>query len=83
MDDLRLCKKCLLKDMPEADYFKNLYDYIEHLDPDIKASGEVYEERLGVCRECDQLLAGMCRVCGCYVELRAVMKGKECPDGRW
>lgn len=85
MAEFRICKKCLLKDMPEAEYFQNLYDYISHLDPDIRASKEEYERRLTVCQSCDNLLSGMCRICGCYVELRAAIEVQCCPDAqeRW
>ena len=65
--------------MSEAEYFKNLYDYIARLDEDVNVSDVVYEERLGICKECDNLVSGMCKICGCYVELRAVMAVKSCP----
>ncbi|MDY3745248.1 MAG: DUF6171 family protein [Lachnospiraceae bacterium] len=32
------------------------------------------------CRQCDRLLNGMCRICGCFVEMRAAIKVKSCPD---
>lgn len=74
------CKKCLVKDMPEDAYFKNLYEYINSIDKDIKVCDEEYERRLELCKVCDNLLNGMCRKCGCFVELRAAMKTKNCPD---
>jgi hypothetical protein len=74
------CKKCLVKDMPEEAYFKNLYEYIDSIDKDFKVSDEEYERRLELCKLCDNLLNGMCRKCGCFVELRAAMKTKNCPD---
>ena len=79
------CKKCLLKDMPENVYFKNLYDYIETLSDDIKADTKEYERRLSICKECDNLLNGMCRICGCFIELRAVIEKNYCPgmDRKW
>ena len=49
----------------------------------IKASEELYEERLSVCKECDMLLTGMCRSCGCYVELRAAVTKNYCPRKKW
>lgn len=79
-DSVRYCKQCLLKDMPEDAYFKSLYEYIEHLDEDIKAEPLEYERRLAICKSCSNLLNGMCRICGCFVELRAVMDKKSCPD---
>ena len=65
--------------MDEGDYFKNLYDYIARLPCEDKVKDEVYEKRLGFCRECGNLQSGMCRVCGCYVELRAAMRVRGCP----
>ena len=64
----RYCKKCLLRDMPEGEYFKNLYEYIAGLPQEDKVSDDVYESRLEQCKRCENLLNGMCRLCGCYVE---------------
>lgn len=78
------CRKCLLRDMADQEeYFRSLREYIENLDVDVKASETVYEERLAVCRQCDLLLEGMCRSCGCYVELRAAIKKNACPWKKW
>ena len=65
--------------MEQTEYFRTLHEYIEHLDADLKVSSERYEERLALCKECEKLYQGMCRICGCYVELRAVMKKNSCP----
>lgn len=67
----------------KEEIFQNLRDYIENLDVDIKASEEIYEARLARCKECDMLLQGMCRSCGCYVELRAAIAGNICPKNHW
>lgn len=83
-EKLRNCKRCLLREMADqAEYFRSLKDYIENLDPDIRAEKHLYEERLEICRECDMLLQGMCRKCGCYVELRAAVRKNVCPRGKW
>ncbi|WP_306817680.1 DUF6171 family protein [Acetatifactor muris] len=82
--NLRLCKKCLLRDMEgQEEYFRSLREYIENLDEDRKVSASVYEERLTVCRQCEMLLEGMCRSCGCYVELRAAVAKNSCPREYW
>lgn len=82
--NLRLCRKCLIRDMAgQEEYFRSLREYIENLDADIKASDSLYEDRLNVCRECGMLLEGMCRRCGCYVELRAAVAGNKCPADKW
>lgn len=76
----RYCKKCLLKDMDQDEYFVNLYQYIERIEPELKVEDAEYEKRLSICKKCENLLSGMCTKCGCYVELRAVMKKNYCPD---
>lgn len=81
---LRYCRKCLTRDMiGREEYFKNLQEYIANIEPDLKAPEDLYEERLAVCKDCDLLLEGMCRSCGCYVELRAAMKKNACPWHKW
>ena len=84
-DKQRQCKRCLLREMDEASYFKNMYEYIQHLPAEDKVPDEEYERRLSLCKECDSLLQGMCRICGCYVEMRAVMRVRGCPQtpSRW
>ena len=80
----RYCRKCLTRDMVgKEEYFHSLQEYIANLDPEIKADEALYEERLAVCKECDLLLEGMCRICGCYVELRAVVAKNICPRKKW
>lgn len=83
-ENLRVCRRCLTREMADGgETFKSLREYIENLDSDVRAEEEQYEQRLAVCKECDFLLAGMCRSCGCYVELRAAMKKNVCPRKKW
>lgn len=80
----RICRRCLTREMVGyEEYFANLREYIKNLDEDIKAEHSLYESRLAVCRECDFLLQGMCRTCGCYVELRAAIIHNVCPNKKW
>ena len=81
----RYCRKCLLREMDEAEYFAKLHDYIERIPAAEKASPEEYGRRLAICKECDHLQDGTCARCGCYVELRAAVKRNRCPDvpARW
>ena len=80
----RICKKCLLREMSEADTYKTMYEYIANLNPDDKTPDQEYETRLSQCKTCDHLLSGMCRI-GCYVEMRAAIIHRHCPDihPRW
>lgn len=80
----RVCRKCLTRDMiGEEEYFANLQEYIRNLDVDIKAEESLYETRLDICLSCDLLFQGMCRICGCYVELRAAITKNSCPNKHW
>lgn len=83
MENGKHCLKCLLRELDQDQYFRNLHDYIEGLDEEIKAAPALYEERLGTCKSCDLLADAMCRACGCFVELRAVIAGNRCPYDRW
>lgn len=76
----RFCKKCLLdKVMGEAEY-KHMQDYINAIDSHIKTNEEDYRIRLNACMECENLINGMCKLCGCYVEMRAAVKKNYCPN---
>ncbi len=69
--------------MDQNEYFRNLHEYIANLEEDIKATAPKYEERLLICKQCDLLTDGMCRACGCYVELRAAIEENICPYEKW
>lgn len=75
----RICKKCLLRDLPQEETFRTMREYIANLPEEDKVEESVYEERLKTCVQCEKFLAGMCRICGCYVEMRAAMKVRHCP----
>lgn len=77
------CLQCLLREMDQEAYMENLYSYIRHLDDTIKADKALYEERLAVCKDCYYLADGMCRACGCFVELRAAIANNSCSYEKW
>lgn len=79
-EHLRVCRKCLLREETEEAYFKKLDLYIANLNEDDRVGQEQYESRLAACAACPRLMNGMCRVCGCFVELRAALKVRKCPD---
>lgn len=74
------CKRCLLYEAGEKKTYQNIQDYISTISDELKVSSEVYSQRLEQCKSCDNLISGMCLKCGCYVEVRAVLKDKRCPD---
>ena len=81
-EEWRFCKKCLIRDFDKGELFQTIQAYVERLEEDIKTPKEEYEARLGLCTECENLLSGMCRICGCYVELRAAVQSQYCPAVR-
>ena len=84
MEERKICRKCLLAELDEDEYFRSLKEYIAAYPEDKRCPAEEYERRLTVCRGCERLADGMCAVCGCYVELRALKKNAYCPENdRW
>lgn len=80
------CKRCLLLAAGEAKSYEQIKQYVDNLDDDLKVTSALYDRRLSLCKTCDYLISGMCLKCGCYVELRAALKNKACPnpdDVRW
>ena len=78
--ELRECKRCLLLQSGDEDNHKLVQQYIAKIRPAEKCDEESYQKRLEVCRNCDNLISGMCLKCGCYVEFRAAFRNKKCPD---
>lgn len=84
MEELRFCKKCLIRQMQEEeDLYQVIKAHLEQMEPDSKVPPQEYERRLKLCEACELLLTGMCRSCGCYVEIRAAKKNLCCPEGNW
>ncbi|MCD7745582.1 MAG: DUF6171 family protein [Lachnospiraceae bacterium] len=79
-EHLRICRKCHLYQETEEEFHKKLGEYIANLDEDARVDQETYEQRLAICEDCPHILNGMCRLCGCFVELRAAIRVRKCPD---
>lgn len=77
---MSVCKKCLLLEAGEQKSFAGVKDYLDTIDNSLKVNDDLYKKRLSLCKECDNLISGMCLKCGCYVEIRAALKNKACPD---
>ncbi len=77
-----VCKKCLLRDLAEADA-KKIEMYRTAIKEADRVSDEEYERRLTLCKACDHLNQGTCGACGCYVELRATARVGHCPYKKW
>ncbi len=80
VDGRPVCKRCLLADIDVDGLFKKVSELIELMPEDIRADDKLYAERLDICRSCESLENGICRECGCFVELRAASKKNYCPS---
>jgi len=74
------CTKCLLSEISPDVFYKEVREYIDSLDPDQKVADEEYRRRLDICRGCESLRDGMCALCGCFAEVRAVKIKNKCPS---
>lgn len=86
IDQKKICRRCLLEDMPDqAALAKNVRELVALLPEPLRASADVTGARLEICKSCDHLYGGMCELCGCYVQLRAAKTKLSCPDvpARW
>ena len=77
------CKKCLLLEAGEEAAFKTVSDYLSTVDPALLADDDTRLSRLEICKNCEDLISGMCLKCGCYVEIRASLKDKACSYNKW
>ena len=80
---MRICKGCLIREIDSQRQYQNMFDYIEGLDEEIKVNHQVYEVRLQTCKRCTSLINGMCKHCGCFVEMRAAITKNGCPNRKW
>lgn len=83
MEAKRFCKKCLLAELDDKKLLADIQKAIDLLSAVDKASDELYDNRLRICKECDYLNEGTCGACGCFVELRAATKISKCPYKKW
>lgn len=85
MDNVRICRRCLIRDFSEADELRSIERLIESVPAEERTSEKIYNARLEACRQCDHLVRGTCMKCGCYVEVRAAGRNGGCPDtpDRW
>ena len=46
---------------------------------------EIYKERLDICRGCEHYFkpTGNCKICGCFVRIKAAMSVMGCPKEYW
>lgn len=80
IDGKPICRRCLLLDVDPQGLYQKVSELISVMSPDVKCSESEYRQRLEICQKCDCLENGICRECGCFVELRAAAKKNYCPS---
>lgn len=78
--DLLNCIKCLSSGLSDAEYFKSVSSYIANIPEELKTPEELYAKRLEHCKKCQYMMNGLCRLCGCFVEIRAASINSYCPN---
>ena len=77
---MAVCKRCGLKTVLTADDVEKAVEQVRVMKGIKLADDETYNKRLSICRECDKLEYGCtCMLCGCIVNVRAVMADGKCP----
>lgn len=48
-------------------------------------SDEQFQERIEICKTCEHFVdwSSQCKVCGCIMNLKARLAGRDCPEGKW
>lgn len=76
--DKRICKRCLIDELDHDETYADIKRYINDYPEEKRVPEEIYSERLSICKACSELENGICRKCGCFVELRALKKNMYC-----
>ncbi len=74
------CRRCLLEEAGERELSEIIGERVSLIPPKQRTPSKLYERRLEICGECENLNQGTCIKCGCYVELRAARIDSQCPD---
>lgn len=74
------CLRCLLEEIDDQELTKAIKESISALPKELVVSDKCYRERLSSCKRCTGLVNGLCRFCGCFVEVRALKKSGTCPN---
>lgn len=66
-----------------AERSNSILGYLE--EKNISVSTEIKEERLNICKSCDQFIqsANLCKICGCFMPGKTYLANASCPIKKW
>ena len=76
------CKRCLLLERAREELYQSIQAHLQRIPAKQRAGEELYQKRLALCKECEELISGTCIKCGCYVEFRAAFLNQKCPNAK-
>ena len=76
------CRKCLLSELSDQALYIQVKKTIEAIPESARAPEDLVRYRLMKCKNCESLFQGMCRECGCYVEVRSARLKSRCPAAK-
>lgn len=77
------------KDHTVADSVKDIWEAIKETAKGNYVTKEVKAERLAICENCinftvlPMIRTRHCRICLCDMDVKADLKGMECPEKKW
>lgn len=74
----KVCRICQ-KELSELEYGHLIRTHISQIPEEERASEEAYLKRLALCDVCRWQRNEMCRMCGCFVRVKASRKTAACP----
>ncbi len=80
--DIRIadeCEHCLKKELSDEEYYEIIRECTDIVPPEKRADANTYQQRLLMCSRCEYLQNGICRMCGCFVRIRAFVAESRCP----
>lgn len=86
--DIEFCNSCPI---PNGSY-PTILDMAKNLTKEVSShikngleicSEEEASKRLEICKKCDHFDNGRCRLCGCFLNVKAEWKSSKCPAGKW
>lgn len=70
---------CRKMELAPEEYRTIMDRHIRHIDESLRTPEAIYQKRLELCNTCPYQQNKMCRMCGCFVEIRASRKNMYCP----